>query len=50
MGLARQPIAGYAADGYHRIDVRQTSRHLVVRSCDRFVADSRRPLPTVRGS
>jgi uncharacterized protein (DUF427 family) len=37
-------IAGHAADSYHRIEIRQTSRHLVVRSCDRVVADSRRPL------
>jgi uncharacterized protein (DUF427 family) len=37
-------IFGHAADGYHRIDIRQTSRHLVVRSGDRAVADSTRPL------
>jgi uncharacterized protein (DUF427 family) len=37
-------IVGHAADSYHRIDIRQTSRHLVVRSGDRVVADSARPL------
>jgi uncharacterized protein (DUF427 family) len=37
-------IVGHAADSYHRIDIRQTSRHLVVQSGDRVVADSTRPL------
>jgi uncharacterized protein (DUF427 family) len=37
-------IVGHAADAYHRIDIRQTGRHLVVRSGDRVVADSARPL------
>jgi uncharacterized protein (DUF427 family) len=37
-------IAGHAADCYHRIDIRQTSCHLVVRHHDRIIADSRRPL------
>jgi uncharacterized protein (DUF427 family) len=37
-------IVGHAADAYHRIDIRQTSRHLVVRDGDRVVADSSRPL------
>jgi uncharacterized protein (DUF427 family) len=37
-------IVGHAADSYHRIDIRQTSRHLVVRHRDRVVADSTRPL------
>jgi uncharacterized protein (DUF427 family) len=37
-------IVGHAADPYHRIDIRQTSRHLVVRDADRIVADSSRPL------
>jgi uncharacterized protein (DUF427 family) len=37
-------IVGHAADAYHRIDIRQTSRHLVVRSADRVIADSTRPL------
>ena len=37
-------ILGHAADPYHRIDVRQTSRNLMVRHGDRIVADSKRPL------
>jgi uncharacterized protein (DUF427 family) len=37
-------ILGHAADPYHRIDVRHTSRHLVVRAGDRIVADTMRPL------
>ena len=37
-------IVGHAADIYHRIDIRQTSRHLVVRQDDRVVADSTRSL------
>ena len=37
-------IVGHAADAYHRIDIRQTGRHLVVRSGDRVVAVSTRPL------
>jgi uncharacterized protein (DUF427 family) len=37
-------IAGHAADSYHRIDVRQTSRHLVVSHEGRTIADTRRPL------
>jgi uncharacterized protein (DUF427 family) len=37
-------IVGHAADAYHRIDIRQTSRHLVVRHGDRVVADTSRPL------
>lgn len=37
-------VVGHAADSYHRIDIRQTSRHLVVRSGDRVVADTTRPL------
>jgi uncharacterized protein (DUF427 family) len=37
-------IVGHAADAYHRIDIRQTSRHLVVQHGDRVVADSTRPL------
>ncbi|WP_217576168.1 DUF427 domain-containing protein [Streptomyces sp. GbtcB7] len=37
-------IVGHAADSYHRIDIRSTSRHLVVRSGDRVVADTTRPL------
>jgi uncharacterized protein (DUF427 family) len=37
-------IVGHAADAYHRIDIRQSSRHLIVRSGDQVVADSLRPL------
>jgi uncharacterized protein (DUF427 family) len=37
-------IVGHAADAYHRIDIRSTSRHLVVRDGDRVVADTHRPL------
>jgi uncharacterized protein (DUF427 family) len=39
-----QRIVGHAADIYHRIDIRPTSRHLVVRDGDRVVADTTRPL------
>jgi uncharacterized protein (DUF427 family) len=37
-------IVGHAADSYHRIDIRQTSRNLVVRHSDQVIADTRRPL------
>lgn len=37
-------IVGHAADSYHRIDIRQTSRHLVVRYRDRVIADTKRPM------
>jgi uncharacterized protein (DUF427 family) len=37
-------IVGHAADSYHRIDIRQASRSLVVRHHDRVVADTKRPL------
>jgi len=37
-------ILGHAADSYHRIDIRQTSRSLVVCHTDRVVADTKRPL------
>jgi uncharacterized protein (DUF427 family) len=37
-------IVGHAADAYHRIDIRSTSRHLVVRDGDQTIADTRRPL------
>lgn len=37
-------IMGHAADSYHRIDIRQTSRSLVVRHRDRIIADTKRPL------
>jgi uncharacterized protein (DUF427 family) len=36
-------IVGHAADPYHRIDTRQTSRHLVVRHNDEVIANTRRP-------
>jgi uncharacterized protein (DUF427 family) len=37
-------IVGHAADSYHRIDIRQASRNLVVRHHDRIIADTKRPL------
>jgi len=37
-------ILGHAADAYHRIDIRQSSRHLVVRDGERIIADTTRPL------
>ena len=37
-------IVGHAADSYHRIDIRQASRTLVVRHRDRIIADTKRPL------
>ena len=37
-------ILGHAADSYHRIDIRQTSRNLIVRHGDRVIADTKRPL------
>lgn len=37
-------IVGHAADAYHRIDIRSTSRHLVVRDGDRVIADTHQPL------
>jgi uncharacterized protein (DUF427 family) len=37
-------ILGHAADPYHRIDIRRTSRRLVVRARDRVVADTTSPL------
>ena len=37
-------ILGHAADSYHRIDIRQASRNLVVRHHDRVVADTKRPV------
>jgi uncharacterized protein (DUF427 family) len=37
-------ILGHAADPYHRIDVRQTSRHLVVSDGDQIIADTHAPL------
>jgi uncharacterized protein (DUF427 family) len=37
-------ILGHAADPYHRIDIRQTSRHLQVHADGGIVADTRAPL------
>jgi len=37
-------VLGHAADSYHRIDIRQTSRKIVVRYRDRIIADTERPL------
>jgi len=37
-------IAGHAADPYHRIDIRQASRHLVARHGNQVIADTTRPL------
>jgi len=39
-----QRIVGHAADMYHRIDIRPTSRQLVVRHGDQVIADTTRPL------
>jgi uncharacterized protein (DUF427 family) len=37
-------ILGHAADSYHRIDIRQSSRRLLVRRGDHIIADTKRPL------
>jgi uncharacterized protein (DUF427 family) len=37
-------ITGHATDPYHRIDIRNTSRSLVVRSGDRIVAETKQPI------
>jgi uncharacterized protein (DUF427 family) len=37
-------ILGHAADPYHRIDIRQAARRLVVRSGERVVAETTRPV------
>jgi uncharacterized protein (DUF427 family) len=37
-------IVGHAADAYHRIDIRQTSRHLVVKDGVKPIADTKRPI------
>jgi uncharacterized protein (DUF427 family) len=37
-------ILGHAADPYHRIDTRLSSRHLLVRAGDRVVADTTSPV------
>jgi uncharacterized protein (DUF427 family) len=37
-------IVGHAADAYHRIDIRQSLRHLVVKDGAKFIADTARPV------
>jgi len=37
-------ILGHAADSYHRIDIRRTSRKILVRYSDRIIAETNRPL------
>ncbi len=37
-------ILGHAADPYHRIDIRHTSRHLVVRDAHRVLAETTSPV------
>jgi uncharacterized protein (DUF427 family) len=37
-------IVGHAADQYHRIDIRSTSRHLVVRDRDTVIAETHHPV------
>ena len=37
-------ILGHAADSYHRIDIRQSSRNLVVRHQDHVIADTKGPM------
>src|SRR5262245_2291667 len=37
-------ILGHASDSYHRIDIRQSSRSLVVRHHDHTIVDTRRPV------
>ncbi|NDZ17977.1 hypothetical protein C7T35_08590 [Variovorax sp. WS11] len=37
-------IVGHAADAYHRIDIRQSSRDLVVKNGVRTIADTKRPV------
>jgi uncharacterized protein (DUF427 family) len=37
-------ILGHAADPYHRIDIRHSSRHLVVRAGGRVIADTTSPV------
>jgi len=37
-------ILGHAADSYHRIDIRQTTRRIVVHYGDKIIADTQRPL------
>jgi uncharacterized protein (DUF427 family) len=37
-------VIGHAADAYHRIDIRQASRHLLVRHGGQVIAETTRPL------
>jgi uncharacterized protein (DUF427 family) len=37
-------IVGHAADAYHRIDIRHSSRHLVVKDGAKLIAETQRPL------
>jgi uncharacterized protein (DUF427 family) len=37
-------ILGHAADSYHRLDIRRSSRSLVARHHDRIIAETKRPL------
>jgi uncharacterized protein (DUF427 family) len=39
-----EPIFGHAADPYHRVDVRASSRQLTVRLADQVIAQTRAPL------
>jgi uncharacterized protein (DUF427 family) len=39
-----EPILGHAADSYHRVDIRSSSRHLVVRAAGTTVADTTAPV------
>ncbi|GDY33759.1 hypothetical protein GTS_53920 [Gandjariella thermophila] len=39
-----EPVLGHPRDPFHRVDVRRTSRHVVVRAGGQTVADSRRAL------
>ena len=41
-------IVGHATDFYHRVDIRATSRHLLVCDGERVVADTSRPLAVYR--
>jgi uncharacterized protein (DUF427 family) len=40
----QERVLGHASDAYHRIDIRQTARHLTVHAGDRPVAESDRAL------
>ncbi len=39
-----EPVAGHLRDPYHRVDVRRSSAHVVVRRGDEVLAESRRPM------